>query len=284
MGGPASSLPQAHALSAEESERRLFGHATHADRRHRSRPHRDGGCHPSQATRLPGGAHEDGPALPALRHPISLVGANQRITNFCRTCQPGGPDARNVAPAGAGHARPRQNTISKEGNRMNKNITGEFRRSDYSLVGKDAALAVEKGLANAKWYASPVPREKMRELLERRDGPAIRDTLLWFFLLFVFGIWRLCSLGHLVGRHPVCRVWRALCLGVRFALARKQPRDGLQDRLAEQHPLRNRFVHGAAGSDSLALEPQPAPQRHDHRGPGCGDCGAAPGESGARCC
>ena len=70
---------------------------------------------------------------------------------------------------------------------MNKNITGEFRRSDYSLVGRDAALAVEKGLANAKWYASPVPREKMRELLERRDDPAIRDTLLWFFLLFVFG-------------------------------------------------------------------------------------------------
>lgn len=60
-------------------------------------------------------------------------------------------------------------------------------RRDYSLIGKDAALAVEKGLANAPWYIPPVPREKMRELLERRDGPAIRDTLLWFFLLFAFG-------------------------------------------------------------------------------------------------
>jgi len=60
--------------------------------------------------------------------------------------------------------------------------------SDYSLVGKDSLLAVEKGLAEATWYASPVPRAKMRELLERRDQPAIRDTLLWFALLFVFGL------------------------------------------------------------------------------------------------
>jgi len=71
---------------------------------------------------------------------------------------------------------------------MSKTTAGEIRRSDYSLVGKDTALAIEKGLADAKWYASPVPRDKMRELLERRDGPAIRDTLLWFALLFVFGL------------------------------------------------------------------------------------------------
>ena len=71
---------------------------------------------------------------------------------------------------------------------MSKTTTGEIRRSDYSLVGKDTALAIEKGLVDAKWYASPVPRDKMRELLERRDGPAIRDTLLWFALLFVFGL------------------------------------------------------------------------------------------------
>jgi Na+-transporting NADH:ubiquinone oxidoreductase subunit F len=64
----------------------------------------------------------------------------------------------------------------------------EIRRSDYSLVGRDAALAVERGLANAPWYTPHVPREKMRELLERRDGPAIRDTVLWFVLLGAFGI------------------------------------------------------------------------------------------------
>jgi len=45
----------------------------------------------------------------------------------------------------------------------------ELRLSDYSLVGKDSQLAIEKGLAEATWYASPVPKEKMRELLQRRD-------------------------------------------------------------------------------------------------------------------
>lgn len=70
---------------------------------------------------------------------------------------------------------------------MPKNTSTEIRPSDYSLVGKNSALALEQGLVEAKWYASPVPKAKMRELLERRNGPAIRDTLLWFALLFVFG-------------------------------------------------------------------------------------------------
>jgi Na+-transporting NADH:ubiquinone oxidoreductase subunit F len=70
---------------------------------------------------------------------------------------------------------------------MNKEIKNKVPISDYSLVGKDAALAVQRGLTSAKWYTSPVPREKMRELLKRRNGPAIRDTLLWFALLFAAG-------------------------------------------------------------------------------------------------
>ncbi len=59
--------------------------------------------------------------------------------------------------------------------------------SDYRLVGVNAKRAVEKGLAEADWYQSPVPRDTMRQLLERRDGPAIRDTLIWFGLLGLFG-------------------------------------------------------------------------------------------------
>lgn len=65
--------------------------------------------------------------------------------------------------------------------------TSEIRLNDYSLTGKDTILAIQKGLAEATWYTSPIPKEKMRELLERRDGPAIRDTVLWFILLAVFG-------------------------------------------------------------------------------------------------
>ena len=67
------------------------------------------------------------------------------------------------------------------------------RLTDYSLVGKDTSLAIERGLAEAIWYTSPVPKETMRQLLQRRDGPAIRDTLLWFALIIGLG-WAGCRL------------------------------------------------------------------------------------------
>ena len=54
---------------------------------------------------------------------------------------------------------------------------------DYSLTGENAARAIERGLAEADWYQCPVPRQTMRSLLERRNGPALRDTLLWFALI-----------------------------------------------------------------------------------------------------
>ena len=58
---------------------------------------------------------------------------------------------------------------------------------DYSLTGASTALAVEKGLAEAEWYTTPVPKSELRKLLERRDGPAIRDTALLFALLLATG-------------------------------------------------------------------------------------------------
>lgn len=54
---------------------------------------------------------------------------------------------------------------------------------DYSLTGENSKRAVELGLAEADWYQCPVPRKEMRKLLERRDGPAIRDTIIWFALI-----------------------------------------------------------------------------------------------------
>ncbi len=62
-------------------------------------------------------------------------------------------------------------------------ITRPPAKLDYSLTGENATLAVERGLAEADWYQCPVPRETLRKLLERRDGPAIRDTLIWFTLI-----------------------------------------------------------------------------------------------------
>ncbi len=58
---------------------------------------------------------------------------------------------------------------------------------DYSLVGKETPIAIKNGLADADWYQSPVTREQLRELLMRKDGPAIRDTILWIGLIFGSG-------------------------------------------------------------------------------------------------
>lgn len=60
-------------------------------------------------------------------------------------------------------------------------------RRDYSLLGLDGKKAEELGLASAEWYACPIPRKRLKELMQRRNGPAIRDTLLWFALLGLSG-------------------------------------------------------------------------------------------------
>jgi fatty acid desaturase len=58
-----------------------------------------------------------------------------------------------------------------------------FVRRDYSLTGPLNQQAVDIGLANAEWYKTDIPRARMKELMKRSDGPATRDTLLWFLLL-----------------------------------------------------------------------------------------------------
>jgi len=60
-------------------------------------------------------------------------------------------------------------------------------KPDYTLTGVSAREAIAKGLAEADWYQCPVPRATMRDLLERRDGPAIRDTIVWFALILSSG-------------------------------------------------------------------------------------------------
>ncbi|MCA3574961.1 MAG: fatty acid desaturase family protein, partial [Aestuariivirga sp.] len=58
-------------------------------------------------------------------------------------------------------------------------------KRDYSLTGPSARHAMETGLASAEWYHSEVPRKTMKELMQRRDGPAIRDTVIWIGLLIL---------------------------------------------------------------------------------------------------
>jgi fatty acid desaturase len=63
---------------------------------------------------------------------------------------------------------------------------------DYSLTGSDTKRALEIGLASAQWYQAPIPRQRLKELMQRSDGPAIRDTIIWlssFVILAGFAIY-----------------------------------------------------------------------------------------------
>jgi fatty acid desaturase len=65
-------------------------------------------------------------------------------------------------------------------------------RRDYDLMGESGRRAVETGLAAAEWYHTDVPRKQMKELMQRSDGPAIRDTIIWIGVLLLSaagGIW-----------------------------------------------------------------------------------------------
>ena len=63
---------------------------------------------------------------------------------------------------------------------------------DYSLVGESTRSAIDNGLVSAEWYRTPVPRQAMKELMQRSDSPAIRDTVIWLGALaasLAGGIW-----------------------------------------------------------------------------------------------
>ncbi len=53
-------------------------------------------------------------------------------------------------------------------------------KRDYRLIGAEGKRAGERGLVSASWYTPSIPRQRLKELMRRKDGPAIRDTLLWF--------------------------------------------------------------------------------------------------------
>lgn len=68
-------------------------------------------------------------------------------------------------------------------------------RRDYSLTGKENQRAQDRGLVTTEWYTSPIPRQRMKELMKRKDGPAIRDTIILFALLIAAGILAYYSWG-----------------------------------------------------------------------------------------
>jgi len=57
---------------------------------------------------------------------------------------------------------------------------------DYSLTGSSAEHAIAAGLVAAEWYHTDVPRKIMKQLMQRRNGPALRDSILWALLHIAF--------------------------------------------------------------------------------------------------
>lgn len=59
---------------------------------------------------------------------------------------------------------------------------------DYSLIGRDADRAIERGLVTEDWYKTEIPRKVMKDLMKRSDQPALRDSIILFGFMLVFAL------------------------------------------------------------------------------------------------
>ena len=64
----------------------------------------------------------------------------------------------------------------------------------YRLIGGAGEAARARGLVNAVWYKTALPRPMLKELMRRTDTPAIRDILLWYSLILAAGVTAVLSL------------------------------------------------------------------------------------------
>ena len=97
---------------------------------------------------------------------------------------------------------------------------------DYRLTGPEAARAAEKGLVSASWYQCPISRKRLKELMQRRDGPALRDTALWILALLATGFggywfWGSWALCHFLLPTGCCMAPPPMRAGMKWATARR---------------------------------------------------------------
>lgn len=59
---------------------------------------------------------------------------------------------------------------------------------DYSLTGEAAARAIDAGLDRIRWYRTDIDKKALKQIMQRKDGPAIRDTAIWFLILGTSGL------------------------------------------------------------------------------------------------
>ncbi|MBU9261221.1 fatty acid desaturase family protein [Burkholderia multivorans] len=62
------------------------------------------------------------------------------------------------------------------------------RRHAYRMIGGAGEHARAAGLVNAEWYRCAVPRPLMKQLMQRCDARAIRDTLIWYASIVASGV------------------------------------------------------------------------------------------------
>jgi len=63
-----------------------------------------------------------------------------------------------------------------------------YTKRDYSLVGLDTRRAEAEGLATAEWYHTPIPRKRMKELMQRSDERAMRDIVIHAVAMVAAGV------------------------------------------------------------------------------------------------
>ena len=49
----------------------------------------------------------------------------------------------------------------------------------YGLTSSATNFAVDSGLTEGDWFRCVIPRNRIKELMQRSDAPAIRDTVIW---------------------------------------------------------------------------------------------------------
>ena len=57
----------------------------------------------------------------------------------------------------------------------------------YRLIGGDGERARARGLVQAEWYRTDIPRSVRKELSRRSDAVALRDTAIWYGLISLSG-------------------------------------------------------------------------------------------------
>ena len=62
-------------------------------------------------------------------------------------------------------------------------------KRDYGLTGPEGSRAVEAGLVGARWYSPSVDRQQMLAIMQRTNGRAAVDTVVWLSLTVAAGWW-----------------------------------------------------------------------------------------------